>query len=764
MEKIKIKNFTFTYPQGTSATLDNICASANAGEFIVLLGPSGSGKTTLLSQLKKEIRPAGKSFGEITVNADYVGYVGQNPHNQIVCDKVWHELAFGLENMGIKPLDIRAKVSEMATFFGIEKWFDRDTQKLSGGQKQILNLASVMVMAPDVLILDEPLSQLDPIAATDFLAMVKRINEELGTTIILSEHRLEEALQLADSVWMMEDGILDVCCPEEIGEKIPFSYLPVPAKIFKALGEEVVPLTVKEGRTILATKNISAIKKEKTQEKCEEVTVKIKGLYARYDENGINVLNSVDAEIKQGEVFGILGGNGSGKSTLLSVLCGIKKPYMGSVNVKGTCAMLPQNCESLFVYKTVYEDLREITKDEETIKKYARLCGIEHLLYRHPGDLSGGECERAALCKVLLTDSDILLLDEPTKGMDAEFKQDFEQILKNLTEQKKTVVMVSHDVEFCARVCDRCALLFNGEFTSVDKTGEFFSKKTFYTTATNRMVRGIADELILPEELMAALGTRAPEQEKKEKKQITVQTEEPTTKPEKKKASINKYAALSYIGLLIAILLTLLFGVYVLEDKKYYLMSLMVICEALAAFAVSFEKGKNQSRKIVMIAALSAIAVAGRFIFAPFPEVKPVMAIIILTGATLGAEAGFLTGAVTAFVSNMFAGQGAWTPWQMFAMGVVGMISAFIFKKIKPTKIALGIFGMVSSIAIYGLIMNPASLIMWNPEPTFDMLISTIILGIPYDAVLGVSTVVFLWLLSGLFIDIIKRIKIKYDI
>ena len=763
MEKIKIENFTFTYPQGTSAALNNICASVNCGEFIVLLGPSGSGKTTLLSQLKKEIRPAGESFGKITVNVDYVGYVGQNPHNQIVCDKVWHELAFGLENMGIKPFDIRAKVSEMATFFGIEKWFDKDTQKLSGGQKQILNLASVMVMDPDVLILDEPLSQLDPIAATDFLAIVKRVNEEVGTTIILSEHRLEETLQLADTVWMMDGGRLDVCSPEEIGEKLPFSYLPVPAKVFKALGEKVVPLTVKEGRAWLATKSINTAKVEKIQEKRDEIAVKIKGLYARYDED-VNVLNGVDAEINRGEIFGILGGNGSGKSTLLSVLCGIKKPYMGSVKVKGACAMLPQNCENLFVYKTVYEDLKEIVKEEETIKKYARFCGIEHLLHRRPGDLSGGECERAALCKILLTESDVVLLDEPTKGMDAEFKQDFEQILKALTEQKKTVVMVSHDVEFCARVCDRCALLFNGEFTSVDKTGDFFSKKAFYTTATNRMVRGIADELILLEELITALGTEVPEKEKTEKKQITVQTEKPTTKPEKKKASVNKYAALSYIGLLIAIPLTLLFGVYVLEDKKYYLMSLMVICEALAAFAVSFEKGKNNSRRIVMISALSAIAVAGRFIFAPFPEVKPVMAVIILTGATLGVEAGFLTGAVTAFVSNMFAGQGAWTPWQMFAMGVVGMISALIFKKVKPTKIALAIFGMVSSIAIYGLIMNPASLIMWNPEPTFDMLVSTIIAGIPYDAVLGVSTVVFLWLVSGVFIDVIKRIKVKYDI
>ena len=762
MEKIKIANFTFTYPDANIAALRDVSASVKSGELVVLIGPSGGGKTTLLSQLKKEIRPAGATSGSITVNADYVGYVGQNPDNQIVCDKVWHELAFGLENMGTKQSDMHAKVSEMATFFGIEKWFDCNTQELSGGQKQILNLASVMAMDPDVLILDEPLSQLDPIAATDFLSMIKRINEEIGTTIILSEHRLEEALVLADVVWIMDEGKLSVCAPAQIGEKIPYSYLPTPAKIFKSSEAGVAPLTVKEGRRWLAQKAIAHIEKEKTQEENSEICIKIKGLTARYEENEKDVLYGLNADIKSGEIFGILGGNGSGKSTLLSIICGIKKPYMGSVKTKGTKALLPQNSENIFVCKTVYEDLKEMTDNEEKIKECASLCGIDHLLSHHPKDLSGGECGRAALCKVLLTDSDVVLLDEPTKGMDAEFKQDFEKILKTLKMNKKTVVMVSHDVEFCARSCDRCALLFNGEFTSVDAPREFFSKKTFYTTATNRMTRGITDGVILPEELIWAMGGQLPKEEKKEKKPQEVETESKPT-PEKKKES-RKYSALSYIGLMIAIPLTLLFGVYVLEDKKYYIMSFMVILEALIAFGVSFEKGRNSSRRVVLIAVLSAIAVAGRFIFAPFPEVKPVLAVIILAGATLGAEAGFLTGAVTAFVSNMFAGQGAWTPWQMFAMGVVGMVSALIFKKIKPTKILLCIYGMVSSVAVYGLIMNPASLIMWNPEPTFEMLITTIIAGIPYDAVLGVSTVVFLWLISGIFIDGIGRIKIKYDI
>ncbi len=762
MEKIKIENFTFTYPDSEQATLVDINATVKSGEFVVLLGHSGSGKTTLLSQFKKEMTPNGAHQGNIEISAQFVGYVGQNPHNQIVCHKVWHELAFGLENLGMKQTDISAKISEMATFFGIEKWFYKDTHELSGGQKQILNLASVMVMDPDILILDEPLSQLDPIAATDFLSMIKRINEEIGTTVILSEHRLEEALPLADSVWVMEEGRLLVCTPDEIGKNIPYSYLPTPAKVATSTNSQVVPLTVKEGRRWLMTKELKPVEKQEKQSISKNAAIKIKELYARYTEHGEDVLRGVEAQIAAGEIFGILGGNGSGKSTLLSVLCGIKKSYMGSVSLNGTVALLPQNCESLFVYKRVIDDLMEMTTDGEKIKEYASLCGISHLMNRHPRDLSGGEAERAALCKVLLRDSDIVLLDEPTKGMDAEFKQDFERILKRLQAQGKTVVIVSHDVEFCARICDRCALLFNGEFTSIGVPDEFFAEKSFYTTAANRMSRGIADNVILPDDLIGALDGNISKRDKKEKAEV-VKKELPKTEIKEKKTS-KKRSVAAYLALLVAIPVTLLFGVYVLEDKKYYLMSLMVIVEALAAFAVAFERGKNRPRKIVMIATLSAMAVSGRFIFAPFPEVKPVLAIIILAGASLGAEAGFLTGAITAFVSNMFAGQGAWTPWQMFAMGVVGLFAALIFSKIKPTKINLSIYGMVSSIVIYGLIMNPASLIMWNPEPTFDMLISTIIAGIPYDAILGVSTVVFLWLLSGIFMDNIDRIKKKYDI
>ncbi len=757
MEKIKIENFTFTYLCEEIPTLKSINASVLSGEFVVLLGASGSGKTTLLKNLKKELAPNGKSTGEITINADFVGFVGQNPNSSIVCDKVWHELAFGLGNMGKNKNEIRGKVAEIAAFFGIEKWFHKSTHELSGGQKQILNLASVMAMEPSVLVLDEPLSQLDPIASTDFLNMLKRINDELGTTIILSEHRTEETLSLADKVWIMDNGKLTECLPKEAGKNISYQYLPTPAKIFWDT------LTVKEGRQRLLEETVekTITPPEKTYSK--EVSVKLKDVCFRYEKNEKDILLGVNAWIMKGEIFGILGANASGKSTLLSVISGINKATSGKVTTNGKVTVLPQNQEILFVYDRVIDDMKEITQDEEKITHYAELLNVTHILSKHPHDISGGEQERAALLKVLLCDGDILLLDEPTKGMDADFKEDFAEILKKL-KLTKTIILVSHDIEFCARVCDRCAILFNGEFTSVSEPYDFFTEKSFYTTAANRMSRGIIDGAVLPEDILAALGKNVPKKEKPlptERKECKKECK-PITKKEKRP----KKALYTYLGMFLLIPLTLLFGVHFFGDRRYYFMSLLVIAEAIIAFALGFEQGTNKARKLVMIAILSAIAVAGREALFMFPSFKPMLAIIIIAGVTLGAEAGFLTGACTAFVSNMFAGQGAWTPWQMFAMGMVGFVASLIFykEKIKPHPITLAIYGVLSSVIIYGGIMNPASLILWEPNPTWEMLFSTIALGVPYDLMLGGATAVFLLLLSHIFIKAINRIRIKYGI
>ncbi len=758
MEKIKMNNFTFMYPCEEVPALKDINVRVNSGEFIVLVGASGTGKTTLLKNLKKELAPNGKTEGEIVINSDFVGFVGQNPKASIVCDRVWHELAFGLENMGKTKTEIRGKVAEIAAFFGIEKWFHKSTAELSGGQQQILNLASVMAMEPEILVLDEPLSQLDPIASTDFLNMLKRVNSELGTTIILSEHRTEETLSLADRVWIMEDGKLTECSPYETGEFLNYQYLPTPTKIF---GDS---LTVKDGRNKLLKETIG--NKVTTPEKTysSEVSVRLKDVCFRYEQNEKDVLSGVNVSISKGEIFGILGANASGKSTLLSLISGAYRATSGKVKTYGKVTMLPQNQELLFVYDRVIDDMKDVTEDEEKIMSYAQFMNVTHILSKHPQDISGGEQERAALLKVLLCDGDILLLDEPTKGMDADFKEDFAEILKKLSETK-TIILVSHDIEFCARVCDRCALLFDGEFTSVAAPYDFFTEKSFYTTAANRMSRGIIEGAVLPEDILFALGRNIPQKEKTmphERKACTTKECKPTVKKEKR----TKKALYTYIGMFLLIPLTLLLGVHFFGDRRYYFMSLLVIAEAIVAFALGFEQGKNKARKLVMIAILSAIAVAGREALFAIPSFKPVLAVVIIAGVTLGAEAGFLTGACTAFVSNMFAGQGAWTPWQMFAMGMVGFVASLIFYKgkIKPHPITLAIYGVLSSVIIYGGIMNPASLILWETNPTWDELFATMALGVPYDLMLGGATAAFLLLLSHIFIKAINRIRIKYGL
>ena len=273
MASYTIKHLTFSYPEQKRYVLNDISATFKQGEFIVLCGPSGSGKSTLLRQLKPILASHGSKSGEIFFNgrninemnqreqAEQIGYVLQSPDNQIVTDKVWHELAFGLESLGYDTPTIRLRVAEMASFFGIQNWIDKDVSELSGGQKQILNLAAIMVMQPTVLILDEPTSQLDPIAATNFLETIQKINQELGTTIILTEHRLDEVLPMADRALVLDEGQLIVAdTPRQVGKFLNkhnhkmFLSMPIPMRIYQGVENELgVPITVREGRQWLDT-------------------------------------------------------------------------------------------------------------------------------------------------------------------------------------------------------------------------------------------------------------------------------------------------------------------------------------------------------------------------------------------------------------------------------------------------------------------------------------------------------------------------------
>lgn len=514
MAQIEIRNLTFRYPLEEKNALENVSLSVDEGEYIVLCGKSGCGKTTLLKHLKKELAPKGKKEGEIISATEKIGFVMQNPENQIVTDKVWHELAFGLENMGLKPKEITVRMAEMATFFGIEEWLDKKTSELSGGQKQMVNLASVMAMHPDVLILDEPTSQLDPVAAETFLSTLDRINEELGVTVIITEHRLEEIFPVADKVVVMDNGrIVAASSPREIGESGYLrSALPSAMRIYSEIKKGDCPITVREGRRWL--KEIAGNKQLQLEEVNEkepaDFCIEIKNVFFRYSKNSPDILNDFSLKIPRGKISAITGGNGAGKSTLLKIISKTEQPYKGKVRIEKSTrvASLPQDARLVFTEKAVELNLRKICRDDEKIMEVADLLGIENLLARHPYDLSGGECQKAATAMLLLKDPDILLFDEPTKGFDSEFKEEFAQILQSLKKRGKTIVTVSHDVEFLAKNADYCAMVFDGRISSFAPAREFFLSNVFYTTSACRIAKGIIKNALTCEDVIKCLNTK----------------------------------------------------------------------------------------------------------------------------------------------------------------------------------------------------------------------------------------------------------------
>lgn len=540
-ELFRLEHFSFTYPQQRRKALDDISLTVRPGQFWVLCGPSGCGKSTLLRQCKTVLAPYGAAEGDIFFEgvslrdvpnrrqASEIGFVMQSPEHQVVTDKVWHELAFGLESLGLDTPSIRRRVAEMASFFGIQDWFHKDVDQLSGGQKQLLSLASVMVLQPKVLILDEPTSQLDPIAASDFLQTLGRINRELGTTVLLTEHRLEEALPLATDVAVLDGGrLLCTGTPAEVGRQLRdrghgmFLAMPAAMRVWASVRSGAdCPVTVREGREFLRIWHrdhpLRPLPEEVRPARGEPV-LEGRGLFFRYEPALPDVVKGLDITVYRGEFVALLGGNGAGKTTSLHLLSGALTPQRGEVRRTGRIGALPQNPQALFVKKTVREDLYEVfdgqridpALKEQRIAQAVSLCRLTELLDRHPYDLSGGEQQRAALCKVLLLDPEILLLDEPTKGLDAEFKQELASILRALTAGGVTILMVSHDVEFCARYAHRCALFFDGGIVTEGTPRAFFSGNSFYTTSADRMARELCPGAVTPEDVMAAIGGDVP--------------------------------------------------------------------------------------------------------------------------------------------------------------------------------------------------------------------------------------------------------------
>lgn len=544
MGLLQVENLTFTYPDGEKPALKDVSFALSEGSFTIICGPSGCGKSTLLKLLKKEVAPFGQLSGkrlyqgkcyedtDARVSCSQIGYLAQDPDSQIVMDAVWQELAFAPENLGMKQEAIRARVAEMAAYFGIEAWFHKKTEQLSGGQKQLLNLASVMTLEPRVLLLDEPTAQLDPIAAGDFFAMIGRLHRELGVTVLIAEHRLEEILPMADRVLFLEDGTAAYDGPADgIGNYLNeknrgmAAGLPASVRLYGLLNESgPTPLSVAEGRRMIKRYG-NAVRTVETVEERPSVNpaVEIREAWFRYGKKGQDVLRDCSFTVYEGEHYCLLGGNGSGKTTLLSVICGVLRAYAGSVRLfgqpirsyrdgernRGVTAMLPQDPKAVFVCDTVGEDWELAcktaglsgTEREKAIEEMSVKLGTADLLTRHPYDLSGGEQQKAALGKVLLLRPKLLLLDEPTKGLDAAYKEELKNILNAVKAEGTTILTVTHDAEFAAECADRAGLFFDGDVAVSGTVREVFTNNAFYTTAACRIARGYYDNPVTCEEV-----------------------------------------------------------------------------------------------------------------------------------------------------------------------------------------------------------------------------------------------------------------------
>ncbi len=879
MEIYSFRHVNFTYPEGRKPALCDVTFSVKPGEFLIICGPSGCGKSTLLRHLKSCLTPTGLFSGEICFDgvplgkvsardqAQKIGFVLQSPENQVVTDKVWHELAFGLESLGYDTPTIRRSVAEVAAFFGIENWFYKNVSELSGGQKQLLSLASVMAMQPSVLVLDEPTAQLDPIAAADFLSLLGKINRELGTTILLTEHRLEEAFPLATRVIVLEQGRI-VCddVPQAVGLRLRemgsgmFLAMPTAMRVWAAVRTDLpCPLTVRDGSEFLDARAkeqpLLPLPEKREAPRSDELVVDAVELWFRYVPDGPDVLKAFSLKLHRGEFYAMLGGNGVGKTTSLRVISGLRKPYRGQLKRRGRLGHLPQNPQTLFVKRTVREDLYEVFRGEsvDQIERDARvarvvtLCSLADFLDRHPYDLSGGEQQRAALAKVLLTRPDVLLLDEPTKGFDAEFKVTFAAILRKLAAQGVAILMVSHDVSFCAEYAHRCGLYFDGSIVAQGEPRAFFSGNSFYTTPANRMARHHVKDAVTVNDVISMCGgevekERDFEPEPQPLPEIPEEAANYKPKPlpiwRKITAAISALLALavffyatgvtdlsSIIGqggvtelgraqipiyllllgalvafalsvgrrsapsqmeqvpankrvlgkrtvaasvlILLCIPLTIFVGVVYLGGRYYNAISLLVLLQCMLPFFLVFEGRKPKARELVTIAVLCALGVAGRCAFFMLPNFKPVMALTILAGVAFGGETGFMVGAVTMLTSNVMFGQGPWTPWQMFAMGIVGFLACVLFRKglLRRNTLSLCVFGAFSAVLIYGGIMDFASAAMVSAENlSWSLVLAYLVSGFPVNLVHGAATVIFLWLLGQPMLEKLDRIKVKYGL
>nr|WP_289037356.1 energy-coupling factor transporter ATPase [uncultured Allobacillus sp.] len=532
MEILNISGLSFQYPESVDYALNDVSLSLKQGEFVVIGGPSGCGKTTLLHLLKREIAPHGLKSGVITYCGkafddweerkliEEIGLVSQDPDNQIIMDDVMHEIVFSMENLGYSTTEMRMRVAEMVHTFGVEDLLHKKTSALSGGQKQRLNLLSALLLKPKVLLLDEPTSQLDPVAAKDLLLMLDRLNKELGMTIVLVEHRLEELFDQADRILFMQEGkiVYDGKSRNVIHQifqqqdTVFLPYIPAISHMYLKVDHtpiiDKIPLNVNESKVWLSSlsSTIQTVTEgEGKKDLHTKSVIELNDVYFQFKQNSSMILRKLSLTLNKGDFYAVMGGNGSGKTTLLKTCLGLLKPQRGKVKLFGrkltpktgkalyqNIAYLPQQPHTFFIQDSIEEEMQliaeqhEIQEPDQQISSILNMFEIGHLRSRHPYDCSGGEIQKAALACMLLTKPDLLLIDEPTKGLDPLSKINFQSIIRQLHSMGMTILMVTHDIEFAAQNATKCAMMFDGKITAEASPHSFFKGNYFYTTTINR--------------------------------------------------------------------------------------------------------------------------------------------------------------------------------------------------------------------------------------------------------------------------------------
>jgi len=544
MELFKIEDVTYTYPEKNEPALREATLAADKGEFLLLTGPSGGGKSTLARILGGFI-PAyyggtisGKALfrGRPLKDMDSkelrrrIGMVFQNPERQIVMKGVEKELAFGQENLGFGPGEMKRNISEVSELMGLTGLLSRDTDRLSGGEKQRLVIASVLAMAREVLILDEPTSQLDPAATEDILNRIRRLRDEAGLTVILIEQHLDECFACADRVIYVNNGAIErVLSPAEYAgwareNGLPF--VPLVPRLFAGSGAGEIPLTVDEGRERLETDGriLSGCARPKGGRKeAKESVVRADGITYIYPDM-TRALEGVSLDFYRGDVTCVLGANGAGKSTLLRILAGVLRPQSGSVRIMGRdigalgpaeraslAGYLSQDPNDYLFNETVREELAYTMRNLGGVK----ISAIERMLKRlglldlggmNPRFTSTGERQRIALGSVLVGNPEVLFIDEPTRGLDNGLKEAVGRLFRDLAQMEdKSVIIVTQDVEFAAEYADDIAILTGGKLSASGSKHEVFSGDHSFLPPATRLFRGKAEGVVTFEDALCIL-------------------------------------------------------------------------------------------------------------------------------------------------------------------------------------------------------------------------------------------------------------------